>query len=166
MVSRPSLFVECAARRRGCVGMSTTKSFPARTLVSIFTGCGVPGVTFDQLHESIEHLIGEPVWTHQLGQRGVWDDARAEIIRQLPAFSADTASLKAAVDGLDGDEREAAAQNWLVQTCAAMGYTCESSIDVVKGGGTGRTDAEIGRDAMTSLLDIAGKRPVIAVVTG
>lgn len=63
------------------------KTFSARVLLSTTTGLALPSVPFNQFHEAIEHLLGEPVWTHQLGRPEPWDRAREALIAQHPAFA-------------------------------------------------------------------------------
>lgn len=139
--------------------MTETKTFPTRTLISVYTACGVPGVTFSMIHEAVEHLVGEPVWTHQLAQRWPWDRAREEINRQCIGFSTVYAdALRSACEGNVGEEREAAAE-----AVAAIAGVGRDEFTVARGSGLGRSDEQIGRDAMGSLLEMAGDRPVLAV---
>jgi hypothetical protein len=142
----------------------TEKTITTRVLLSVHTACGVPGVTFDAIHEVIEHLIGEPVWTHQLALPSVWEAAKAEIDRQCIGFTrVDADALRSVCEGKDGDEREAAAEAWTVDAIALVG---RESFTVAQGKGTGRTDMEIGADAMSSLVAMAGDRPVLVVEVG
>jgi hypothetical protein len=146
------------------LGMSETKTFSTRVLLSVHTGCGIPDVTFSDLHEAVEHLIGEPVWTHQLALPSVWESARAEIDRQCIGFScADADALRSACKDKEGDEREEAAEAWTRAVVAEIGCV---SFTVTHGNGTGRTDEQIGTEAMRSLVTMAGSRPVIGVIIG
>ena len=62
------------------------KEFPTATVMSAATGIALcEGLKISDFHEVIEHVIGHPVWTHELAQSWVWDGFREELAKQLSA---------------------------------------------------------------------------------
>ena len=112
----------------------TTKEIPSTVLLSLAAGgLGLPGVSFSALHEAIEHLLGEPVWTHQLASPEPWSLAREAVIAQHPAFAnVDGDALRAACEGQTREDATIRANAWADAELAAIGA---SSFVVAKGDG-------------------------------
>ena len=58
------------------------KSYPTKVLLSISTGHLL--CDFGDMHECIEFLAGEPVFTHQLAHRPFYEQLRKAVIVQHP----------------------------------------------------------------------------------
>jgi hypothetical protein len=58
-----------------------TKHFDPCVLASITTGVLLV-YPFSRVHEAIEHVLGRPIWTHQIP--AVTAAASAEVLRQYP----------------------------------------------------------------------------------
>ncbi len=141
----------------------TTKTFPTRVLLSTATGLSLPLVPFDKIHEAIEHLLGEPVWTHQLGSPEPWDLAREALIAQHPAFAnVEGYTLVAACEGKPDDERNSIARAWADNQTSLLGAT---EFTVTRGNGRSPDVAQ--HEAMVSLHELAASqnKPVIVINT-
>lgn len=74
------------------------RSFDPRILGSITSGTLLVE-SFGDVHEAIEHIIGHPVWTHELP--GALDTARAEVMRLYPGMpDTETADFRECAEGL------------------------------------------------------------------
>jgi hypothetical protein len=139
--------------------MSTTKEIQTTALLSVVTGLQIHGVEFHRVHEAIEHLLGEPVWTHQLGSPEPWRLAREAVIAQYPIFAnVDGDALRAAVKGQTREEATIRANAWAEAELTAIGA---STFTVTKGDGRDPSVAQ--EDAIESLRVIAKDKPVIVV---
>jgi len=148
------------SERGGRAGTMSTKIISTPVLLSIAAGgVGIPGVTLSDLHEAIEHLLGEPVWTHQLASIDPWNKARTAIIAQHPAFeSIDGTAFKSACQDQPTEVRTRLAIEWFDAGLATIGA---DSLAVAKGIGQSPEDAQSA--AIENLRDVAGGRPVIVV---
>ncbi|MDQ0305290.1 hypothetical protein [Ancylobacter polymorphus] len=61
------------------------RSFDPRILGSITTGTLLVG-SFGDVHEAIEHIVGHPVWTHEIP--GLFETARAAVLKHYPDMPA------------------------------------------------------------------------------
>ena len=62
--------------------MSDTKHFDPAALASIADGRLM--CDFSVMHEAIEHVLGRPVWTHELADHDLAEEARRQVIAQFP----------------------------------------------------------------------------------
>lgn len=139
--------------------MTETKKIPTRVLLTITTGLSLPGAKFDHVHEAIKHLLGEPVWTHQLASPEPWAKAREAIIAQHPAFaSVDGDALRSACEGKANDARVACCEEWTAKQVEILGAP---GFAIAKG--NGRDPAAAQDDAIESLREIAKDKPVLVV---
>ena len=60
----------------------STRTFPLDVVLSLTTGTLL--CRFSDMHELIEHVAGEPVWTHQLASQPFTDQLKAAVVRQHP----------------------------------------------------------------------------------
>lgn len=67
--------------------MSEIKQLDPRALAGITTGVLLVSEGFPAIHEAIEHVLGRPVWTHELPQ--CWNEARAAVLAQFPEMPTD-----------------------------------------------------------------------------
>lgn len=141
------------------MGMSDSKKFSCAVLLSVATGLSLPAVRFDRLHEAIEHLIGEPVWTHQLASPDTWAKARARLVDQHAEFDGiDGADLRAACEGKSNEDRTRLCDEWLSAKLLIVGR----GRLVTKG--IGRPDDVAAKDAFESLAAIG--KPVLVIQGG
>lgn len=137
----------------------TTKRFPTQVLLAVSTGRGLNGVTLPQVHEAIEHLLGEPVWTHQLATSAPWGRAKQAIIDQHPAFADIDVTPLDACEGASDEERDRISTDWTEAAVDALGH---DELPVTRG--RGRTEEEATREAFRSLNEMAKGKPVIVAV--
>lgn len=131
------------------------KTFSTRTLLNVWTGCGVVGSAFSEVHEAIDHLVGETLFTHQLAQPEPWDKARAELVAQHPRFEqVDTAAYKALFTS-DVDAN-AVSEAWALAEEVTLGKTL-----VVRQGASGRSAAAVVAEAMESIAALG--KPVLVI---
>jgi hypothetical protein len=129
------------------------KTFSAAVLLSTATGLSLPSVPFSSLHEAIEHLLGEPVWTHQFTSPELWARAREALIAQHPAFAnVDGNALRSACEGKSADERNSIARAWADNQASLLGAT-----EFALTRGSGRSPDVAQDNAMAELLvDVEG----------
>lgn len=60
------------------------KTFPTLAVATAATGVGLTSMPFSAVHEICEHVIGHPVWTHELGHGAVTDRIRDLLLAQFP----------------------------------------------------------------------------------
>lgn len=139
------------------------KTFPTTVLLSAVTGLALPFVTFNDLHEALEHLLGEPVWTHQLASPEPWARARAALVAQHPAFAnVNGDTLMTACEGKSADERDSVARAWADNQASLLGAT-----EFAVKRGEGRSPDVAQADMLQSLAaDIASKPVLIVDVDG
>lgn len=74
------------------------RNFDPRILGSITSGTLLIE-PFSKVHEAIEHIVGHPVWTHEIP--GVRATARAEVMRLYPGMpDGDVADFRGCAEGL------------------------------------------------------------------
>ena len=56
---------------------------------------------FSEMHELIEHVMGRPVWTHEMARSGLWEQIRGRLVAQLPAL--DALDIKAGEELVEGN---------------------------------------------------------------
>ena len=64
---------------------SATKTFDARVIGTLTTGI-VLLADMPAIHEAFEHVLGHPVWTHELADKAVWKAATTNIVAAHPKF--------------------------------------------------------------------------------
>lgn len=97
---------------------------------------------FDEMHEAAEHVIGQPIWTHEFASKELWGTLRENVLAQFPDLPADG----------DAVTTENAMQ-FLADAVAKFGETLE-----VEQGTAERT-----KSPMETLQEVAGDKPVIMV---
>lgn len=137
-----------------------TKTFSAHVLLSAATdGLSLPSVTFNKLHEAIEHLLGEPVWTHQLGSPEPWARSREALVAQYPAFAnVDGDTLSDACEGKSDDERHSIARAWADNQTSLLGAT---EFTITRG--NGRSPDVVQDEMLRSLAADVADKPVLIV---
>jgi hypothetical protein len=133
------------------------KTFSTPTLLSVLTGRFV-GVAFDDIHAAIEHLLGEPVWTHQLASPGPWEDARKNLTAQHPVFASIDDSELSVCDALDGDACQAVVDEWQASAVAIVG-----SDELTISRGHGRSVGAATIEAFRSLTEMAKDKPLVVL---
>ena len=109
----------------------TTKSIDPRALASITTGISLLE-NFSEVAAAISHVIGYPVWTHELPM--VAKDASAAVLRQFPEMPTDDSGdwRKCAADVLERYGKKVKVERGMM----VRGLAPEASLRMV-------TDAEI-----------------------
>jgi len=126
-----------------------SKPFPVHALLSVYDG-HLAG-PFTDCHALIEHLVGEPVWTHQLPVIMRTGTMQAELLRQYPIL----ADLPCPdLEGKDQSERERLSQEWARDAVEAF----DAAQVPVEGGMIGAQIKGVDRDKL-----LEGKK-VIGVV--
>jgi hypothetical protein len=97
----------------------TKGQFKTEVVLSILTGRLL--CDFSEMHECIEFLAGEPVFTHQLANRDFVDELASAVRFQLPAL--DSLETQAAVERLctllssiRGQQANDALMNWVAES--------------------------------------------------
>lgn len=133
--------------------MSDTKTFPLDVVLSGYKGrmwCR----DFGDTHRLIEHVLGHPVWTHEMGSSTLWSDVRAGLLAQHPGLET-VGEPTGGLEGLEGDAFLAAIAPWMAEQAARLGAVLE-----VRRGNAERTESPL-----ESLARVVGTRPVIVVET-
>lgn len=98
----------------------TTKTFPIEVVLSARTGV-MMAPNFGAIHELIEHVLGHPVWTHELASDLLWMHAAAAIDDQIPCMQGIQPPRPA--EKLIGEEYRAWIRPWLAEQAERFG--CE-----------------------------------------
>jgi hypothetical protein len=136
--------------------MTDSIEFTTPVLLVIATGSGVPGAAFPDVHRAIEHLLGQPIWTHQLGSTEPWAKARERLVAQHGGF-ADIVGAEYSSECKSADDVDAYAAQWTASKIEELGET----FPIERGEGISDEDAT--RGALTSLMECAESKPVIIV---
>jgi hypothetical protein len=66
--------------------MSATKTLSLAQILTVATGKSVPYASLFDAQDAVSALVGRNSWTHELAKGSPWEQARAELFRQYPAF--------------------------------------------------------------------------------
>lgn len=124
----------------------TAKTFPTLHVATLITGIGLCEIksedgVFGHLSEIASHLIGAPVWTHELGRGSTHDAFVAEGYRLFP----------------DMPTREEASEDW--QAAAATATAAYGENVTIEEGTAGRTQGPL-----DTLAEMVPADKIIAVV--
>jgi len=89
----------------------TAESFHLGDVLSITTGCLVSPDHMDGVNRILQHVVGEPLWTHQLPRAA--DECRPSLLAQHP----DLADVEVP-DAFDGKEH---VERWLAEQVQRYG---------------------------------------------
>jgi hypothetical protein len=124
-----------------------TKTFPVHALLSIYDG-HLAG-PFTDCHALIEHLVGEPCWTHQLPVIMRTGEMQADLLRQYPAL----ADLPCPdLEGKEQDERERLSKEWAQHAVEVFG---EAEVPV-EGGMIALLIGDVDRDKLLEGKKVIG----------
>jgi hypothetical protein len=115
----------------------TIKALDPLALASITTGRSTIG--FNKTHEAFEHVMGHPIWTHEMADKALWIRGRDAVLAQFPAMPVNW-------DGQDYDAFAAKVRSFYGET-----------VDVEEG--TETRD----KSPLETLQEVAGDRPVIVI---
>ena len=62
-----------------------TKTLSTRSVLSVASGRHCGG-EFSEIHEAITHILGWDVFTHELAEKEVWEEARESALRSCPGI--------------------------------------------------------------------------------
>ncbi len=127
----------------------STQNFPVAALLGVYDG-HLAG-PFTDVHELIQHLVGEPVWTHQLPVIMRTGKMQAELLRQYPVLAKMPCPD---LEGKEPEERERLSYLWALDAAEVIG----AARVPVEGGMVGAQIADVDRDKL-----LEGKK-VIGVV--
>ena len=96
----------------------TSKTFPTHTALSAALMMGAGPIKFSDIHEIVEHVMGHPVWTHELGE--FLPKASAKLRPLFPGLPT-TADLEA----MPLDERQQALEILLLKSVNMHGQTMD-----------------------------------------
>ncbi len=113
--------------------MGDVKRFDALTIGSLTTGIMLKERGFSDMHEAFEHVMGHPVWTHEMASKPLWESARDRVVAQHPEFPVEvTTTWQDLAEKLSRDYPD--------------------GIEIKRG------DAERATDPISSLVEIIGSR--------
>lgn len=122
--------------------MSESREFSLAQVLSLKTGtlvCALPA-----MHELAEYMTGGPIWTHEFGQKPLWEMFEREIVRQHPSLAEEKA------DGVTKDNWQAWLADMLTRHPATLTIAPIPDYSRTKG-------------PMETLVEMAGDKPIIAV---
>lgn len=112
---------------------STDREFPTLHVASCITGIGLcESLSISRMQEVASHLLGYPIWTHELGNKSITAAIEAEGRRQFPNMPT----------------KEFASDVW--QAAAEAAEAAYGKTVIVKMGGEERSRNPI--DALTDML--------------
>jgi hypothetical protein len=121
--------------------MAETKTFPSLHVATAATGIGlVNGMSFSQVHEIYEYVLGHPVWTHEIPRYS--EQVRQLLSKQFPEMPS---RADAEADWATAGDAMLVAYGPHVEVKAGTGERTESPLD--------------------TLREVAGNKPVIVVTT-
>lgn len=125
----------------------STQNFSVAALLAVYDG-HLAG-PFADVHELIQHLVGGPVWTHQLPVVMRTGKMQAELLRQYPVLDALPCPN---LEGKEQPERERLSKEW-----AAYAESIFQATEVpVEGGMIGEQIADIDRDKLLEGKQVIG----------
>ncbi|WP_084398322.1 DUF7736 domain-containing protein [Henriciella aquimarina] len=69
--------------------MAETKEFPTLQIASAITGIGLcEGMKYSDMQVAFDHILGRPVWTHELGHGATTEKVRELGFAQFPDMPA------------------------------------------------------------------------------
>jgi hypothetical protein len=130
--------------------MAEIKEFPIAVVLCLTTGYELGG-GFDRAHEAMEHVLGHPIWTHEMAECGLWDRLREAVLAQHP-------NLGDAEAFAPGSKDRAVIAEYL------RGYIARAEAQFGKTLPLARGAAERTESPLASLERVAKGKPIIGVV--